>query len=52
MIAASEHSPDHSRPSLAGDHDVVLCKVVGYENLVDDPAAVLYTDTLRKAGLM
>ncbi|KAG2449974.1 hypothetical protein HYH02_000078 [Chlamydomonas schloesseri] len=35
-----------------GDHDVVLCKVVAYENLADDPSAVLYTDTLRKAGLM
>ncbi len=37
---------------VAGDHDVVLCKVVAYENLADDPSAVLYTDTLRKAGLM
>ena len=34
-----------------GDHDVVLCEVRQFENLVDAPNDVLYTAYLRELGL-
>ncbi|PNH01371.1 hypothetical protein TSOC_012759 [Tetrabaena socialis] len=34
-----------------GDHDVVLCRVAGFENLCVDPR-VLYTDELRRTGFL
>ncbi|KAG2482795.1 hypothetical protein HYH03_018285 [Edaphochlamys debaryana] len=45
LEAASDFVP-------CGDHEVVLCRVTRFEDLAEGPDGVLYTDTLRKAGLM
>ena len=35
-----------------GDHDVVLCDVVGYEDLSPEGSSPLYTAKLRELGLI
>ena len=38
--------------AAAGDHDVLICRVVRWENLEAQPRRVLYTESLRAAGLI
>ncbi len=64
LLCCAEHTRAQSQQLLlrfcllllvadAGDHDVLVCRVTQWQNLSSDTQPrVLYTDALRRAGLI